>query len=593
MMGIIYIIISLILFVSAILVKKTDKKQNILFWIPLTAVIFLAFNLFCGFILLVLRLKLTLISLSIINLILSAIIIWRICKDKQIQKYYIKIKDIVFLALLLVIICTIGYKQYGLPFSVKYQTTDPAVHFSAAKEIYDNKSLQWNCSMPGASLNTAILFNTMDFVVSESNFYCLFIIFDLSILYLISVMFYIGIVKKENSIIKSIIAFIFAVLFICGYPLNSVLFGFAYLTVGILMMTSIIAFAPYIIDSEINKMFKYIYMFLLLFGIFFSYYFFVPVIYATVGLYILFDMIKNRKTKNILSIFTKENIFKVIILLVIPIILGISYFVLPALLQSNDVDASHISSEGFMYRDLYSNFVFIIPFVLYFCFDKIKNKKNCFLNILFIITAVFTLALFYLGLKGKVSSYYYFKTYFLISILTMMMTVKALYKLIDKKEEILAYSFIFVYIAIIGASLLGFDTKLQQKNVLFNPNGTLGSYTNLYTFNYSILQGDGKILSSEQIKAIKYLKEKENDKNKIEVYGNILQRMWTSNIGKVTETNDMLLLQTPVELNVEKWLENNVKQYYICFNSNDEIDKNSSKYNVFYEDTGVIVLSKK
>ena len=173
------------------------------------------------------------------------------------------------------------------------------------------------------------------------------------------------------------------------------------------------------------------------------------------------------------------------------------------------------------------------------------------------------------------------------------MTVKALYKLIDKKEEILAYSFIFVYIAIIGASLLGFDTKLQQKNVLFNPNGTLGSYTNLYTFNYSILQGDGKILSSEQIKAIKYLKEKENDKNKIEVYGNILQRMWTSNIGKITETNDMLLLQTPVELDVEKWLENNEKQYYICFNSNDEIDKNSSKYNVFYEDTGVIVLSKK
>lgn len=592
-MEIIYTIISLILFVSVILIKKTDKKQNISFWIPLTVAVFLAFNLFCGLILLVLKLKITLITLSIINLILSAVIIWKICKDKQIQKYYIKIKDIVFLALLLIVVCTIGYKQYGLPFSVKYQTTDPAVHYSVAKEIYDNKSLQWNCSMPGASLNTAILFDVFDFIVPESDFYCLFIIFDLSILYLISAMFYIGITNKEKSIMKSIIAFIFTVLFICGYPLNSVLFGFSYLTVGILMMTSIITFAPYIIDTEINKTFKYLYMFLLLFGIFFSYYLFAPVTYAAVGLYILFDMIKNRKTKNILSIFTKENILKVIILLIIPAILGISYFILPALFQSNDVDASHIGAEGFIYRDLYSNFIFIIPFVLYFCFDKIKNKKNCFLNILFIITAVFTLALFYLGLKGKVSSYYYFKTYFLISILTMMMTVKALYKLMDKKEEILAYSFIFVYIAIIGASLLGFDTKLQQKNISFNPNGTLGSYTNLYTFNYSILTGDGKILSNEQIKAIKYLKEKEKNKDKIEVYGNILQRMWTSDIAKITDTDDMILLQTPVELDIEKWVNDEKKQYYICFNVNNQINKAFSKYNIIYEEIGVIILEKK
>lgn len=592
-MEIIYLIILMILFISTLLIKKTDKKQNILFWIILTMVLILAYNLLCGFVLLLVKLKTTLTTLSVINLIISAIMIRKICKDKQIQKYYIKIKDVIALLLLVVTIAIIGYKQYGFPFTVKYETTDPAIHFSAAKELYNEKTLKWNCSMPGASLNTAILFDIFDFIVPEQDFYCLYIIFDLIILYLISAMFYIGIVNKEDSILKSIIAFIFSLLFVCGYPLNSMLFGFAYLSVGILMMTAIIFIVPYIKSKEINNIPLCIYMFILTFGLFFSYYFFAPVIYASIGLYMLFDMIKNRTKKNILSIATKQNILKVTVILILPTIAGISYFVLPAILQSGDVAASHIGAEGYMYRDLYSNFIYLAPFVLFFCIDKIKNKKNCFLNIIFIVTVIFTIALLYMGLKGKVSSYYYYKTYYLISILIMIISVKSIYKIMDNKLQVYAYSYLFIYLAIIIASLSGIDGKITQKNALFNPNNFLHAYTNLYTFNYSKVVDDGKILTEEQLKAIKYLTEKEKNKEKIETYGNILQMMWTSNIGKITETDDMYLLQFPVELDVEKWINNEQKQYYICFNVNDQINKESNKYDILYEDTGVIILNKK
>ena len=166
------------------------------------------------------------------------------------------------------------------------------------------------------------------------------------ILYLTGAIIYLGIANKIESITKSVIAMIFSILFVCAYPLNSVIFGYSYLTVAILYMTTLVAIAINIKNKELKLCPLCIEMFLIVFGIFFSYYFFVPVVYTAFGLYILFDIIKNRKTKNILSIFTKENIVKVLVILILPTILGFCYFVLPGLLQSGETTISHISTEG-------------------------------------------------------------------------------------------------------------------------------------------------------------------------------------------------------------------------------------------------------
>lgn len=591
-MQIIYIIITLMLFISAILIKKSDKEQNILFWVILTLVSGLAYNVLCGFLLLLINAKANLTSLSVINLVISILLIIKILKDKEIQKYYIKVKDIIALIILLVVIIAIAYKQYGFPFSVKYSASDPAIHFSVAKEIYEEKGLKWNCSMPGASLNTAILFDTFSFIFAEQDFYYLFIIFDLFVLYLIGAMFYIGICNKEKGIVKSIVALIFSILLICGYPLNSILFGFSYLTVGILMMVAILLLAPHIKSKEISNVVICIYMFLLNLGIFFSYYFFVPIIYASLGLYMLFNIIKNRKNKKIRSIFTIKNIFNVLVILILPTIIGFVYFILPSLISGNELEASHIGYEGFIYRDLVSNFIFLAPLVLFFFLDRIKNKKICITNITFIITMIFTAMLFILGLKDIASAYYYYKTYFLISILVMIMSVKSIYKLIDNKLQIYAYSYIFVYIAILIAVCFKIENRINFKKPLFCPNIYLYTYVDIYNGNLTVLKGNGNILTNEQIKAIDFLLEHEEDKSKIEVYGNFLQRMWTSNIGKITETDDMLILQHPVEFDLEKWIKNDEKQYYICFNIPEEINKESAEYKIIYEVEGAIILEK-
>lgn len=594
-MEILYIISLLVLFISMILVKKSEKEQNILFWIIITAVITLCYNVFESYIITIVKLKSTLPILAAVNLFISVFIILVSCKTKKIQKYYIKWKDIIALLILLVLVGIIGYKQYGPSLQIKYETTDPAVHYNFADKYYESQQTPAKdnkTTMPGAYTNTGILFTIFSGFMEEIELYKIYIMFDIVILFLIVAVFYIGTVNKENSIKKSIVALVVSIIFVCGYPLNSMIFGYSYLSVGILILVATISMISYIKSKELNMGTLLLYMFLLTYGIFFTYYFFVPVMYSSIGIYMLIDMLKNRKSKNILSIFTKENIINVLVILILPTILGICYFILPTFISSEISYGSAIAMEGYCYRDLYSNFIFFIPFALYYCISKLKNKENSFLNTNFIITIVFTLALLYMGLHGKASSYYYYKIYFLISILIMQILVEVMYELIDKKIGIYVFAFLTVYLGILGYSIKDVDTIIATKNYLFNPVARMSSYTDIYSFNYTKLKSKVSILDQNQIDAIKLLKEKDASKENTQIYGGILQMLWINNIAKLTESNSILELQRPVELNIEDWIANDNKQYYLCLDANEQINKNSDKYKIIYEKENAIILEK-
>lgn len=592
-MEIIYIITALLLFILTMIIKKSDEKQNILFRGVLNIVLFTIYNILIGVIFLIIKVPYTLLALSIVNLTLSAIISLIIYKKREVQKYFIKIQDIIFMIILLILVIGFALIHYGIPFSIKYETTDPAIHFMWTKDFYNNKTLSWGSSMPAAFINTALLFDLFDKIVAEQDFYYIYIVFDLIILYLIGAIFYLGITNKSQSISKSIITMIFCILFLCSYPLNSAIFGYAYLSVAILYMTTLIVTAINIKNSQLKLYYMCIEMSLLLFGIFFSYYFFVPVIYVSFGLYMLFDMIKNKKTKNILSIFTKQNIIKVLIILILPTILGFIYFVLPGLLKTGKTMINHIVSEGYIYRDLYSNFVLLAPLSLYYILYNIKNKKNSFETILMIISTIFTIYLLRKGLRGETSSYYYFKMYFLLWILVMYMNIKAMFILIENKNGILVYSFTTVIIAILVILCTGLDYKVTNINILFNPTNSINSYTNIYAFNKIKMGAKERIYSQTQLEAIKYVLNISEDKTNILINGNGLQMLWASSVWNITDTQDIAKLQTPEELNINKWSENNNKKYLIFFDMNIEIDKNSEKYKVIYQKEDAIVLEKR
>lgn len=593
-MEILYILTIISLLVSTLLIKKSDKKQNILFDVILSIILFSAYNILLAYIFLIVKTPYTLVTLSIANMVLIGINSFVIYKKHEVQKFYIKVKDIIAVVVLMLVVIAIGYKHYGVHFEIKYETTDPAIHFSVAREIYDTKTLKWDGSMPGASINTEIVFDTFDKIVSQDSFYYLFILFDLGVLFLIGAVFYLGITNNSESKIKAVIALIFSIIFLCGYPLNSMIFGYSYLTVGILYMVTLMVIAINIKSNDIKLIPMCIQMSLILFGIFFSYYLFVPVIYSAFGIYMLIDMIKNKKTKNILSIFTKENIIKVIFILILPTILGFSYFVLPGLIQSGTTAVSHINTEGYIYRDLYSNFVLLAPLAIYYVLYNIKNKKNSFATILTIITGLFTLYLLKKGLRWEASSYYYFKMYFLLWILIVYMNVKAMFIMIENKNEIFAYSFTLVCVGILTISYTGYDYKISSINVLFNPYNSINSYANIYAFNQNRIQTDtSKIYSTSQLQAIQYLLKTTENRENIKINGTPLQMLWANSVWKITDTDDVQKLQIPEELNIEEWVKDENKKYLIYFDASKDIEGETQDYRTLYSSNDARILEKK
>ena len=597
-MSIVYSLITILLIVGFILLKKSDAKQNILFWIVLSLVLLLGYNiLVCGLLSLI-HITNNLLVLSLVNLILVGIIGFKIYRKKEIQKYYIRLKDGICLAVILVSVFSIGIIRFNNSMSIKYETTDPAIHFSAAKDFYDRSGMpdiKSEMMMPAAYTNTGIGMLWASDFMPEENFHVVYILFDLYILFLLGAIFYIGIVNEIESKTKSIITLIFSLLFIFGYPLNSMIFGFAYLSVGLLFIISLLVCSKYIKNKELNMVTYCLLFFTLNFGLFFSYYLFVPVVYVAFGLFMLFDMLKNRKTKKFFSFITKENIIKTVFALILPTILGFAYFVLPGLIENGKTIVSYIVAEGYIYRDLYSNFILLIPLAIFYIINCIKNKENSFSTILAIVTLVFTLYLLKKGLRGETSSYYYYKMYYIMWVIVLYLVTKASYKIVDKELSLYIWGYLFMYISIILLSISGFDTKISEANFLFNPTNYLRAYSDIYVFNYEKIKDKNCIYTSNQINAIQDLIKKSNNKKEIQITGNALQLLWAKDLYRITDTDDIheLILKTEVEQALNEWLENDQKKYLIYFDTSKDIEKENEIYKPLLDTEEIVILEKK
>lgn len=597
-MGIIYLFFLAILYILFLLLKKTDKKQNLFFWISIGIICLMSYNVFITYLLDLINIKCRLSTLSIINILFSALMAYKIIKTKSIQTYYLRVRDIIYFSLLLIVVGCIAYTNFGFPFNIKYETTDPAVHYMSAIQFYNNSQLldkvpkatlyDFETFMTGAYVNVGLLFKAFSGLVSETHFYKIFIFFDILMLLLSGMLFYSSIIDKLEKKSLFFIGVIISIIYILGYPLNNMIFGFFYLGIGILIINGIICLIKYFKENDFDNVQLLTLMFLLNFALFFTYYLFIPVVYSALGIYFLWIY---RKGKLIIS---KKSILVITITLIIPFIMGCIYFILPGILGiGNSVSAATtLATEGYIYRNLYSNFIFILPFSLFFFINSIKNKKFEFNNLLFLILALFIFALFIGGMKGKVSSYYYFKNYF---VLWLIMFVTGFYGIVEicKNHLILIYTCIFVYLSLICISVLGIDKKITQKNILFNPTDQSIAFTDIFRFNFNKVNSKKMIYNVNELQVLDEFNAIVDDKNNVPVVGTTLQQLWFYSIFDSRTKDNLSEFYNEEYIDLNKWTTNQYR-HLIYFN-NDYFTKNKEviKQNtnkIFTNDAGGILV---
>ena len=245
-MGVIYLLSVLLLSVSFILIKKTEKKLDILSFLGITIVLIMGYNALLSYIFSFFNIPITLLSLSISNFVFSDIIIFIIYRKKQTQKYkFDKVNCICICIILLVTIC-VSLINFGFPFNIKYETGDPATHYYTSVvfagqdrllsrnidkvyEVFHGRKI-------ASYVNSGILMKCLSGIVNEIDFYNIFIAFGIFILFMTGAVMYNTLEKFTKSMGGKILALIVSLIYVLGYPLNSFLFGFEYMSLGLLVI---------------------------------------------------------------------------------------------------------------------------------------------------------------------------------------------------------------------------------------------------------------------------------------------------------------------------------------------------------------------
>ena len=469
-MNIIYILTTVLMFILKTLLYKKEEKQNFLKSISINIIIYLSYNIFISVIMSFIGISSTLVNLSIINAIISFSIAYKIYKDKKIQKYSIEKLDIIALIIILFIVLIVVVNQYGIPINLKSSVTDATVHYFAANEFEHTSKLLfnensdilnlWNLHFlqPGAYINTGIILKIFSGIISETYFCQIYFIFDISIWFLSGILMYALLSRNQKENKNKILPLIFSLIYMLGYPLNSLLSGFSYLSIGMNIIIAIL-----IVSKEnINKYYKLILLFLLNFGLMFTYYFFAPVVYLAEFLQIIIKIKKNKQ-----KIISLENVIEIFFTVILPGIFGILYFIVFQLIKFGKNPITQYSAifamKGDIYHGLIIDMLLFLLLSIYYIIYSLKNKKYDIENKMLILSIVFSFILFIGMSLQKVSEYYNYKSYYMLWIFIIVVGFNAIEVMMQKNKKIIISICSVLYLIGILSSML-----LNQKLFIFD-----------------------------------------------------------------------------------------------------------------------------
>lgn len=507
MINIIYVLTVLLVMGMHILLYKKEEKQNILNWIIISIIILLGYNICICVILSLIKIKSTLLTLTLINGIVICGFVFKIYKDKKIQKYYINKNDIIPVIIIVIMFFCVVIKQYGIPFNIKYAITDGSTHYWVADEFYNYSILLYEENsdvmgyfgeegfMPGAYINTGLLFKIFSPIVEEIDFYKLFIIFDSSMWCLSGLLMYILLSNIKGRKNSNILQLIISIIYMLGYPLNTLISGFSYLQVGLNFILCIII----VKNLKIDERYKDILFFIVDFGLMFSYYYFAPVVFLTIFIQKIIE-IKKKDEK----IFTTKNILSIVISLIIPGLFGVMYFIVFRIINNGTESfkfyTDAINIPGSIYQNLIMNFILFLIISIYYIKKCIENKKIEMPNVFLTLSTIFIIILF-VGMKtGKVSEYYYYKVYYMYWVPLIVVSYKAIDLLLEKNKN-LTYIGISVYCIGIVVSVF------CNKSLLFY---------DIYQKNFQEIKDDYNFVTNGELEVLKYYNENINSESGID-----------------------------------------------------------------------------
>lgn len=476
-LSVFYLISVAILFSGLFLFKKSDRPLKGATWFIASIMLFLCINVFAASIINLVHIPINLLSMGIFNCIAGGGLWLLILVKKQRQRYTLELFDWVSVAVIAGVALVCGMIQFGLSFDPHYITTDPSVHMRMAMDIINKQSVS---EMFFGPLNNALFMSIGMPFIHILDAVKLFVLSEFGMFALHGWIFYILINRFSKNLFTKIVSIIVTILYMLGYPLNNMIFGFNYLGTGVTILAFLLFLADVFYKKEVDRRIAIPSLMLTCLGIFLCYMLFMPLAYVVLFLFVAWDYFQQKKLITWEMVRTQLEIF------LLPVIIGFVYCFF-GWFGSADAVGSAIATEGYIYRDLYSNFIIWLPVALYGLLHSLKKKHWTVLQPMCILWTCFMIGLFVFGLMGKASSYYYFKTYYVMWMITLALFYIGVSYFSEKsKEMVISYFLVWGFVGTMYFS--GADERIKGHNELFNPEIHSDAQFNIYLFNKQQLE---------------------------------------------------------------------------------------------------------
>lgn len=452
---------------SLFLLVRTKTK---FVWLPIVLVGGAAAIFACISILSAVGIRYSIAENAILNCILAAAA-FLIGSRKEKEKTTVILADrgdLLALATVTFVAAGCAYAQFGFPFSINFSTSDPANHLYASLEIANGGDVNGQFFTHLLCACSILVFEPL---IGSTSSYVVFIAVEVSLLWLAGLSFYSMLVFLLPK--HAIASVVITALFMLGYPLNNLVFGFSYLGASVTVVSLCLAIVPIYANKDRSQN-GWLLLPLFLYALMITYTLFVPAVYFAIFLYILITRAKQ-------GVPIRRILIEEVKLFVFPVLMGFLFSYLPMFTSSSPSGA--IAVEGYIFRDLYSSFVFIAPLFVYGIYSEFKRGQCSFCLVLLVCMIAFALVLLLGGVFGKVSSYYFFKCHYLLWMLLFAFVAVGVDAALSKSPGFLI-SYTFVYAFLFSIFITGVDQKLSSARPLFNPSPASAAFVPfVYRFN--------------------------------------------------------------------------------------------------------------
>ncbi len=461
-------------FLSTLLHKKSDKKLLLAGWLPATFLLLTCYQCLVAAFINVIHVPINTWSLGLGNgLLMTAFFVLSIRK-KDLQKYNWDRWDSVFVIVLIAVMGVFLYKHYGWTnLWPNYSGIDASQHWKSAMEVYSNQEID---GMFYSKLFNGMLFQIFLNWIPIDYSHKVFVMGDLIDFTLAATMFY-GLLREYSKKIYSrVVAILFTFMFVLGYQIDAILEGFVYLGMGVTLVVLIAFLLTNYEKKAISEKINIVYVMLALLGLILCYALYVPVVYVCVILFVFRHQLLQKK---LISVDTVKMCLAIFLL---PCIVGFYYSFMGTFGEQLSV-GTQIAIEGAIYKDFFSNFIFVIILAIMGVYQSFHNKQNIGTCYMFLGSTIFMILLFVGGMIGKISAYYFYKMYFVEWALCFGMAFYSLSMIQTREELVLNNALLTVWILILVNGVLNTGAWIQSKNPLYDVNVKSPSYADIYTHN--------------------------------------------------------------------------------------------------------------